>query len=79
MSLYFIFTKREILCSYCFVICMSYLAASIADACAYTMFRMAGDALACRLRRRVLHCTMHRDLHELAQVLVTLECFTRVD
>jgi hypothetical protein len=23
---------------------MSYLAASIADACAYTMFRMAGDA-----------------------------------
>jgi hypothetical protein len=47
---------------------MSYLAASIADACAYTMFRMAGDALACRLRRRLLQCTMHRDLHELAQV-----------
>ena len=47
---------------------MSYLAASIADACAYTMFRMAGDALACRLRRRVLQCTMHRELQELAQV-----------
>ena len=58
----------NLLCSYCFVICMSYFAASVADACAYTMFRMAGDALACRLRRRVLHCTMHRDLHELAQV-----------
>jgi ABC-type multidrug transport system fused ATPase/permease subunit len=56
---------------------MSYLAASIADACAYTMFRMAGDALACRLRRRVLHCTMHRDLHELAQVraLHAWRCF----
>jgi hypothetical protein len=27
------------------VICMSYLAASIADACAYTMFRMASDLL----------------------------------
>ena len=53
--------------TYCCIICVSYLAASIADACAYTMFRMAGDALACRLRRRVLHCTMHRDLHELAQ------------
>jgi hypothetical protein len=51
---------------------MSYLAASIADACAYTMFRMAGDALACRLRRRLLHCTMHRDLHELAQVRACL-------
>ena len=47
---------------------MSYLAASIADACAYTMFRMAGDAPACRLRRRVLQCTMHRGLQELAQV-----------
>ena len=42
--------------------------ASIADACAYTMFRMAGDAPACRLWRRLLQCTMHRDLHELAQV-----------
>ena len=47
---------------------MSYLAASIADACAYTMFRMAGDASVCRLWRRLLQCTMHRDLHELAQV-----------
>jgi hypothetical protein len=56
-------------CRYCVVICSAYFAASIADACAYTMFRMAGDALACRLRRRVLHCTMHRGLHELAQVL----------
>ena len=61
----------NVLRSYCFVICMSYLAASVADACAYTMFRMAGDALACRLRRRVLHCTMHRDVHELAQVWST--------
>ena len=42
--------------------------ASIADACAYTMFRMAGDAPACMLWRRLLQCTMHRDLHELAQV-----------
>ena len=57
-------------CRYCAVICVSYLAASIADACAYTMFRSAGDALACRLRRRVLRCTMHRDLNELAQVPV---------
>ena len=47
---------------------MSYLAASIADACAYTMFRMTGDAPACMLWRRLLQCTMHRYLQELAQV-----------
>jgi hypothetical protein len=68
LSFFLSFIFSNISCSYCFAICMSYLAASIADACAYTMFRMAGDALACRLRRRLLHCTMHRDLHELAQV-----------
>ena len=43
--------------------------ASIADACAYTMFRMAGDAPACRLWRRLLQCTMHRDLHELRRCM----------
>ena len=43
--------------------------ASIADACAYTMFRMAGDAPACRLWRRLLQCTMNRDLHELRRCM----------